>query len=100
VPHDGERRFPLNSSLISKVEKARRYAEEPERVRFNSFTVAFHGGHDEHVVTMQEATFTCTCHFYEAHDTCAHIMAMQRILHDMLSEEQQTVGTPVSLASA
>jgi hypothetical protein len=97
---DGERRSPLNSTLISKVEKARRYAEEPERVRFNSFSVAFHGGHDEHTVTMQDSTFTCTCHFFEVHETCAHIMAMQRILHAMLSEEQQTVGNPVSLMNA
>ena len=90
----------MNSTLISKVEKARRYAEEPDRVRFKSFSVAFHGGHDEHQVTMEDSTFKCTCHFYEVHDTCAHIMAMQRILHAMLTEEQQTVGTPTSLINA
>lgn len=90
----------MNSTLISKVEKARRYAEEPERVRFDSFSVAFQGGHDEHHVTMQGSNFTCTCHFYEVHDTCAHIMAMQRILHEMLTDEQRTVGAPVSLVNA
>lgn len=90
----------MNSTLISKVEKARRYAEEPERVRFNSFEIRFHGGHDEHTVTMQDSTFTCTCHFYEVHDTCAHIMAMQRILHDMLNEDQQTAGTPEYMVTA
>lgn len=90
----------MNSTLISKVEKARRYAEEPERVRFQSFKVAFHGGHDEHEVTMNDSEFSCTCHFYEVHDTCAHIMAMQRILHAMLTEDQRTVGAPVSLVNA
>lgn len=90
----------MNSTLISKVEKARRYAEEPERVRFNSFEVEFHGGHDEHRVTLQGDAFSCNCHFYEIHDTCAHIMAMQRILHSMLSEEQQTVDAPYSMVNA
>ena len=90
----------MNSTLISKVEKARRYAEEPDRARFNTFEVTFNGGHDEHHVTMQDTKFRCTCHFYEIHDTCAHIMAMQRILQPMLSEEQRTVGAPVSLVSS
>jgi hypothetical protein len=90
----------LNSTLISKVEKARRYAEEPDRAQFNTFEVTFNGGHDEHRVTMQDTEFRCTCHFYEVHDTCAHIMAMQRILQPMLSEEQRTVGAPVSLVSS
>ena len=90
----------MNSTLISKVEKARRYAEEPDRVRFNAFEVTFHGGHDEHRVIMQGSKFICTCHFYEVHDTCAHIMAMQRILQPMLSEEQRTVGAPTTMVSA
>lgn len=89
----------MNSTMISKVEKARRYAEEPDRVQFKSFEVTFNGGHDEHRVTMTGSDFHCNCHFFEVHDTCAHIMAMQRILHSMLSEEQQTVGAPVSLVS-
>lgn len=90
----------MNSTLISKVEKARRYAEEPERVRFSSFSVAFHGGHDEHQVLLNGSTFSCTCHSYEAYETCAHIMAMQRILSSMLTEEQRTVGAPLSLINA
>lgn len=90
----------MNSTLISKVEKARRYAEEPERARFQHFEVTFNGGHDEHTVTMQDESFTCTCHFFEAHGTCAHIMAMQRILQDMLTDEQRTAGSPGQLVSA
>jgi hypothetical protein len=90
----------LNSTLISKVEKARRYAEEPERVRFQSFTASFHGGHDEHQVTLDGEKFSCTCHSFETYETCAHVMALQRMLSPMLTEEQRTVGAPVSLASA
>lgn len=89
-----------SSTMISKVEKARRYAQEPDRVRFDSFTVSFRGGHDEHTVTMDGTTFTCTCHFFQNHETCAHVMAMQRILAPMLTEDQQTAGKPFSFAEA
>jgi hypothetical protein len=92
----------MNSSTISKIEKARRYADEPERVRFNSFAVTFQGDNDTHTVTMDGETFTCNCHYFESHGmgTCAHVMAMQRLLAPMLSEEQQHAGTPFSFATA
>ena len=91
----------MNSSLISKIEKSRRYAEEPERIKFNSFAVEFHGNNDTYTTTMNGNEFSCTCHFFavQGMGTCAHIMAMQRILHDMMSEEQRAAGAPVSLSS-
>jgi hypothetical protein len=92
----------VNSSMIGKIEKARRYAEEPERVKFQSFSVTFEGTHDTYTTTLDGDTFTCTCHFFDVQQmgTCCHIMAMQRILAPMLSEEQQTAGAPFTFASA
>lgn len=88
-----------NSTAISKIDKARRYAEEPERVKFHSFRASMRGGHGEHLVSMEGDSFNCTCHFFEAHDTCSHVMAMQRILADMLTDEQQTAGKPFSFSA-
>lgn len=92
----------MNSAMISKIEKARRYAEEPERIRFQRFEVTFHGDNDDHVVTLDGAEFTCNCHFFVAQGmgTCSHVMAMQRLLAPMLSSEQQTAGAPFSFATA
>ncbi len=90
----------MNSAMISKIEKARRYAEEPERVAFQSFEVTFRGSNDDHVVRLDGNEFSCTCHFFEGHRTCCHTMALQRILAPMLSEEQQTAGAPFSFATA
>ncbi|MDF3017039.1 MAG: zinc finger protein, partial [Thermomicrobiales bacterium] len=42
----------MNSSMIGKIEKAHRYAQEPERVRFQSLKATFHGGHDDHTVEL------------------------------------------------
>ncbi|RIK44064.1 MAG: hypothetical protein DCC58_08830 [Chloroflexi bacterium] len=92
----------MNSAMVSKIEKARRYAEEPERIRFERFEVRFRGENDDHVVTLEGDSFTCNCHFFEAQGmgTCSHVMAMQRILSRMLSLEQQTAGMPFSFATA
>lgn len=91
---------PQSSSYISKIEKARHYAEEPQRVTFNSFQATLRGSHDEHRVSMDGEDFTCDCHGFEVQGTCAHIMAMQKILAEMLSEEQQIAGQPFSFSNA
>lgn len=89
-----------SSSYISKVEKARMYAEEPQRVKFTSFEATLRGSHDEHHISMDGEDFNCDCHGYEVQGTCSHIMALQRILADMLTEDQQTAGQPFSFSSA
>jgi len=79
----------MNSSLIGKIEKAHRYAQEPERIRFDMLQATFHGGHDDYTVRLERGGWTCTCHTFASHsigETCSHIMAMQRILGVMLDE--------------
>jgi hypothetical protein len=84
----------MNSSMISKIEKAHRYAKEPERVRIHSLEATFHGGHDDHRVGLQDGRWHCSCHAFSSHvlGTCAHVMAMQQILAPMLSREDRFSG--------
>jgi hypothetical protein len=79
----------MNSSMIGKIEKAHRYAREPERVRFARLEATFRGGHDDYVVRLDGGTWSCTCHTFESHvvGTCSHVMAMQQMLGAMLSED-------------
>lgn len=80
----------MHSSMIGKIEKAHRYARQPERVRLQGISATFHGGHDDYVVSLAEGTWNCTCHTYESHavgDTCSHIMAMQEMLDGMLDDD-------------
>ncbi len=92
----------MNSAMISKIDKARRYAEEPQRVHFSRFEVTFKGENDDHIVTLDGNEFTCNCHFFVAQGmgTCSHVMAMQRLLASMLSPEQQSAGAPFTFATA
>lgn len=84
----------MNSSLIGKIEKAKRYAQEPERVRFHKFEVTFRGSHDMHRVGYDQGKWQCTCHFFALYGVCSHTMAMQRILGEMLPSdtEETTLG--------
>jgi hypothetical protein len=78
----------MNSSMIGKIEKAHRYAREPERITFETFTASFRGSHDDYTVSLTEHGWECTCHTFETHmlGTCSHIMAIQHILGGMLPD--------------
>ncbi len=74
----------MDSSLIGKVEKAKRYAMERERVRFTRFTIRFHGDHRSHELTFRDGVWNCTCDYFSSRHTCSHTMAVERILEGML----------------
>jgi hypothetical protein len=79
----------MYSSMISKIEKAHRYAREPERIEFQTFTATFKGSHDTYTVALTENGWHCSCHTFETHmvgDSCSHIMAFQQILGGMLPD--------------
>ena len=62
----------MNSSLISKIEKARKYAEEREdRIRFESFRAHIAGDNGEHVVELSDGVFVCDCDFFVGWSSCS-----------------------------
>ncbi len=78
----------MNSSLIGKIEKSKRYAAERDRrVRFSSFAVSVHGENDAHQVRLEDNKLTCACDFYTGWGVCSHTMALERILGPMLPKE-------------
>ncbi len=76
----------MHSDLINKIEKARRYAAEPERFQVQQLDVQFREAND-HVVRLDGERWTCDCHFFHSWHTCSHVMALQRILAPMLTSE-------------
>ena len=74
----------MDSGMIGKIEKSKRYAEEPERIRFDSFDVTLRGTNSQHSVSYQTGSWKCTCNYFAGHDVCSHTMAMERILGVML----------------
>jgi hypothetical protein len=82
----------MNSSLIGKIDKAKRYAEERHRLRFTSFAVDFQGENDAHHVTLDSERWHCTCDFFAGRGLCSHTMALERILEGMLPMEAPARG--------
>ena len=75
----------MNSSLIGKIEKAKRYSEERHRLRFKSFAVDFEGDNSSHTVSYDaDGGWRCTCNFFAGRGLCSHTMALERILEGML----------------
>lgn len=90
----------MNSSMIGKIEKAHRYAKEPERVRLLSIDSTFHGGHDDYQVGLVDGHWHCSCHAFSSHalGTCAHVMALQQLLSPMLSADDRFAGEERAVA--
>ncbi len=74
----------MDSGMIGKIEKAKRYAEERERFRFNKFDLTFHGDNNNHHVILDGGTFQCDCEFFITHQRCGHTMALEILLKDMI----------------
>jgi hypothetical protein len=85
----------VNSSLIGKVEKARIYAEERDRMRVRTIDIEFHGEHSVYRTGFDGSAWHCTCDFFGAWNTCSHTMALERVLHGMVpaSTLPSTAGT-------
>lgn len=77
----------MQSSLIGKIEKSKRYAQERERVAFSELKVKFKGDSNDHSVEYKDNQWHCTCQFFHVHGLCSHTMAMGRILGEMLPAE-------------
>ena len=80
----------MQSSLIGKIEKAKRYAQETDRVTFTEFSVKFRGENDYYVTGYRDGKWHCSCHFFSSWGLCCHTMAMERILANMLPQEALT----------
>jgi hypothetical protein len=74
---------------IGKIEKARRYTEQPDRITFQSLSAEFRGDSGTYIVTLDDNGWHCTCHGYEARNMCPHIMTLERILTPMVKRPLQ-----------
>ncbi|MCD4752018.1 MAG: hypothetical protein K8R40_02995 [Anaerolineaceae bacterium] len=79
----------MDFGLISKRDKARRYAEERERFTFEEFKVKIKGTNNDHYVTYNHGNWDCDCGFFASHNYCGHTMSLEIILDKMLKEKEK-----------
>jgi hypothetical protein len=79
----------MDYGMIGKIEKAKRYAEERERIQIATFQATFDGTNNPHRVEFEAGMWKCDCDFFLSRGVCSHTMALERILERMLPETAQ-----------
>lgn len=74
----------MDYGMIGKIEKAKRYAEERDRFRFDALDLTFRGDNNSHRVHFSNGKFQCDCEFFVTHERCVHTMALEILLKEML----------------
>jgi hypothetical protein len=86
------KRAPLpyapGQNVVSDVDKAMRYSEEPDRLRFLEFEVTFRGDNDTHITAYRDGRFACGCEFFHSRGVCGHTMALERVFHGQIEPAQ------------
>ncbi len=86
----------MQSSLIGKIEKAKRYALETDRVTFSEFSVDFRGENSNYDTSYKDGEWHCSCQFFSSWGLCSHTMALEKILSNMLPEEALTTQSKIT----
>jgi hypothetical protein len=73
----------MDSGMIGKIQKAKRYAQERERFTIENLVVSVNGTNNEHHVELKNGKLTCTCDFYQSREYCSHTMAIEEIMKGM-----------------
>jgi hypothetical protein len=79
----------MDYGMIGKIEKAKRYSQERNRVHFSTFTVSLDGENNSHIVNFDNGNWTCDCDFFHTRGRCSHTMAIEMILEGMLPVEEK-----------
>ena len=77
----------MDTGLIGKIQKAKMYAEQPERIKFETLQVRFKGTNNDHIVTLDNQAWNCTCDFFQTRQRCSHTMALENLLEKMLPDQ-------------
>ncbi len=78
----------MDSGMIGKIEKAKRYAEEKDRISLTQFEAVFKGDNNDHTVHYDNGTWSCDCSFFQTRGVCVHTMALEMILNGMILKEE------------
>ncbi len=76
----------MDYGMIGKIEKAKRYAEQRDRICIESLTVVFQGENNTHRIQFQDGTWQCDCDFFQTRNRCSHTMALEILLEGMIPQ--------------
>jgi len=74
----------MDTSMINKIQKAKEYANQPERITFHTLFLVFKGDNSTYDITLSPEGWSCTCPGFSKYGICPHIMSLEKILKSML----------------
>lgn len=74
----------MDTSLISKIQKSKEYAAEPERVTFHTLAIEFKGDNDNYHIALGPDGWSCSCNGFHKYGICPHIMSLEILLKPMI----------------
>lgn len=76
----------MDYGMIGKIDKAKRYADQRDRIHFEALKVTFEGENNPHTVSFEAGQWLCDCGFFQTRARCSHTIALEMILADMLPQ--------------
>jgi hypothetical protein len=76
----------MDYGMIGKIDKAKRYADQRDRIHFEAFKVTFEGENNPHTVSFESGQWQCDCDFFQTRGRCSHTIALEMILEEMLPQ--------------
>jgi len=76
----------MDYGMIGKIEKAKRYAEQRDRISIESLKVKFDGENNPHIVSLEDGVWQCDCDFFQTRGRCSHTMALEYVFEGMLPD--------------
>lgn len=73
--------------MINKIQKAKEYAEQPERVTFHTLTMEFRGDNSNYTLSLTPEGWSCSCPGFHKYGICPHIMAVEKMFQPMLKRD-------------
>jgi hypothetical protein len=83
----------MDYGMITQIEKARQYTDEPQRIKFTKLHVTFTGDNNTYQISLVDNDWHCTCPGFQNYHICPHIMALEKLLKPMIKR------TPLPYAS-
>lgn len=76
----------MDYGLIGKIKKAKRYAQERDRIQLDTLKVSFDGTNNPHEIYFEDGAWQCDCDFFKTRGRCSHTMALEMILEGVRLE--------------
>ncbi len=69
--------------LLKKIEKARKYANDPKRLTFKEGKYILQSEHAIRILIKQDNSLLCDCDFSKKYHICSHIIATEEMLSNL-----------------